>query len=360
MRPQARVGGINRSGAGTLQKRPLMLAADFMLIASSLGLITSSAPAVAAPTPLVENVVLSPDPADVSEDLSCAFDLTTGSTSATAWTVDSSPLATLLLPMEGGAASALEDFSGNSNDAATTYGDPAWSATAGHDGNGAFVFDGNDGLDAGEVFPTGSSYTKTAWVYRTGGGGNNILSGDANSGGHAFWAVDTHLQGGHNGTWNSVQDSVPLATDTWYHVAVTYDWDSQLMTLYKNGAVVDSDTVGRPTSPYDASVRVGTYGTCCGMVGTIDDAAVYQVALSEDQIEALYAAGAGDQNTMVAAETTVGQEWQCQVTPFSDTEAGTTETSNTATITSTAPTFTVTYDGNTNTGGTAPVDPASP
>ena len=120
------------------------------------------------------------------------------------------PLMALYLPMEGGATAALGDDSGNSI-VATAHGDPVWLPTGGHDGHGAWEFDGSgDDLDGGENFPTNSSYTKTAWVYWTGSGangGNNIISGDVNSGGHALWAADmfsNHLSAGHNGTWNSV------------------------------------------------------------------------------------------------------------------------------------------------------------
>ena len=297
--------------------------------------------------PLVENVVLSSSPAGGgvdTDDLSCAFDLT-GSTSATVWSLDGSPLATLALPMEGGASAALLDYSGNGNDVAP-YDDPVWSATAGHDGNGAFVFDGGDDLHAEGVFPVGSSYTKTAWVYRTGSGnsgGNNIISGDANGGGHALWARDSYgnkLSAGHNGTWNSVIDSEALALNTWFHVALTWDSATGLMSLYKNGALVSGSgaiptaTVTAPVT--DATVSIGSFGSAGhSWVGTIDDATVYPVALSGDQIASLYANG--DSNTMVAAETTPGDEWQCQVTPFSDSEAGTTEASNTLTITGAGP-----------------------
>ena len=292
--------------------------------------------------PLVENVVLSSSPAGGgadTDDLSCAFDLT-ADTSATVWSVDSSPLATLALPMEGGATAALEDVSGNGNDVAP-YDDPTWVADAGHDGNGAFVFDGGDDLHAEGVFPTGSSYTKAAWVYRTGSGnsgGNNIISGDSNGGGHALWARESYgfmLSAGHNGTWNSVIDSEALALNTWFHVAVTWDSATGLMSLYKNGALVSGSgavptaTVTAPVT--DDTVSIGSFGSAGhSWVGTIDDATVYPVALSGDQIAALYANG--DSNTMVAAETTPGEVWQCQVTPFSDTEAGVTEASNTLTI----------------------------
>ncbi|MEJ2720869.1 MAG: putative Ig domain-containing protein, partial [bacterium] len=208
----------------------------------------------AGPVPEIENLGLTSSSGNdlTTDDLTCAYDLAgTASTAATAWYVSGSPVAPvmrLLLPFEGGLANSLNDYSGNGI-AVTAHGDPTWSATAGHDGGGAYVFDGNDDLTAGENFPVGSSYTKTAWVYRTGSGsngGNNIMAGDANNGGHAFWAPDSYgnrLSAGHNGTWNAVQDAVPLALNTWYFGAVSYDDPTDVMRLYKNGALIDSAVV---------------------------------------------------------------------------------------------------------------------
>ena len=93
------------SGTGYAESDTFTIAADTTLYAQWVADV---------PAPLVENVVLSSSPTgggDVGDDLSCAFDLT-GSTSATAWTLDGSPLATLVLPMEGGAAAALLDYRG--------------------------------------------------------------------------------------------------------------------------------------------------------------------------------------------------------------------------------------------------------
>jgi hypothetical protein len=274
-----------------------------------------------------------------SDDLTAGYTLTgTATTAATAWYVSASPPAPLMafyLPMEGGAAHALEDQSGHGI-TAVPHGDPTWSATAGHDGHGAWVFDGSgDDLSGGENFPLDSSYTKTAWVYSTGdgaNGGNNIISGDANGGGHAFWAPTTfgrHLSAGHNGTWNIVQDPVALALNTWYFVAVTWDASTGDMALYKNGAIVDSGNTGVAVT--DATISVGSFGSSNGYMwaGTIDEVRIYPRALSSAQIQSLYASGP---DVIVSDETAVGEMWMAMVTPFSESEAGTPIPSDTVLI----------------------------
>ena len=294
-----------------------------------------------------ENVVLASSSGNDydTDDLLVTYDLGGGSyTSATAWYVDGAPIMAAYLPMEAGETHALEDRSGNGL-AAVPSGDPAWGAAAGHDGHGAFVFDGDDDLSLGEHFPTFGSYTKTAWVYRTGSGangGNNIISGDENPGGHALWAPDTYgnkLSAGHNQNWDIVQDSAALALDTWYFVAVTYDYGTDEMALYKNGAEVDRNPVGEPDVS-DATISIGSFGSGNGWMwqGTIDDPRVYSRALSGDQIAAMYAGGMGDRDVIVADETSVGDEWHAMVTPFSETSAGASVASNALTILSGTPT----------------------
>ncbi|MBD3402605.1 hypothetical protein GF420_06895 [candidate division GN15 bacterium] len=286
----------------------------------------------ALPTVEIDNLLLSSTSGNdfTIDDLEVTFDLVdAATTAATAWYLDGSPLMTAYYPFEGDTAS-LKDFSGNGAVAIAT-GDPTWNAAGGFDGNGAYEFDGNDHLLAGEVLPTGASYTKTAWVYRT-GTGQNIMSGDTGPAGHAFWtpASNGHrLSSGHNGSWTTVADSDPLDLDTWYFVAVTYDQDTRLMTLYKDGVVIDTGTAD-PVDVTDATVYIGAFNANHWWIGSIDDARIYNRALSEDQIAALYAAGG--ENIMKATETDIADVWSAHVTPFSATEQGDTYVSNDLTI----------------------------
>ena len=183
-------------------------------------------------------------------------------------------------------------------------------------------------------------------------GMNNILSGEKNPG-HAFW-VSTHdspdgkhhLSSGHADPWNTVIDPDEFATNQWTFVAVTYDpaVDGGTMTLFKNGTMVDGtatsasgdDGLATGVSGIgnnDYRAFIGSYRTSGPYFkGYIDDARIYNRALSAQQIEQLHNAGAGDHNTIVSEETDEGDEWQCLVTPFSADAKGATRPSNTLTI----------------------------
>ncbi len=244
---------------------------------------------------------------------------------------------TLYMPFEGGLPFALDDASGN-NITAVTMGNPVWASNAGHDGNGAFTYDGSSYLIAGNIFPTKSSYTKTAWIYRTTTGEyNHILSGwDHNNlatGGHGFRVTaDQRLSAGHNGNWRIVQtNSGAILSNQWYFAAVTFNYSTGEMDLYLNGTLVNTATAAaNERDVTDPGVLIGaTQGSFCWK-GKIDDARVYNYPLSPQQIAALY--NANGANRIVPQETHTGDVWQARVTPYSATEAGTPYASNFITI----------------------------
>ena len=160
--------------------------------------------------------------------------------------------------------------------------------------NGEFFlsFNGsNDYVDLGDMLSVGS-YTKTAWVKReSGNNNNNIISGDE---GHALWAphnYDYKLSAGHQ-PWNAVQDAEPLEVGVWYFVSVTYEITSQTMTLYKNGVQVDQATdIEGPVE--SLKTYLGRYGNGAYWKGSIDEAGIWERALSPMEIEQLYNMGNG-------------------------------------------------------------------
>ncbi len=248
---------------------------------------------------------------------------------ATAWFNNGDPLAVLYLPFEGGETEALQDYSGSGNHVSkpgTANENPTWNHV-GHDGNGAFSFDGSDYLIAGDIFPLGSSYTKTAWINNSVEGFRNIMSSSqriANN--HTFKLLpDRRLNAGHSlGDW-LVIDPDPILPDVWYFVAVTFDYETGQMTLYKNGAIVDQAIVPvNLRDIVDPSVLIGSLAYDYEWVGSIDDPRIYARALSPEQISALYAGN----DLLVSEETIGGDAWHVEVTPFSSSEAGSTMVSN--------------------------------
>ncbi|MDC0480392.1 LamG domain-containing protein [Candidatus Marinimicrobia bacterium] len=159
--------------------------------------------------------------------------------------------------------------------------------------NYALSFDGtNDYVNVGDMLSQGA-YTKIAWVKRESGvNNNNIISGNT---GHALWAPSGYsykLSAGHNGAWNTVQDTDALTIGEWNFVAVTYNPDvaSGTMVLYKNGTQIDNAT-GIAVQNESTTTYVGSYGGGNNWIGSIDEVAIWNGALTAAEITALYNSG---------------------------------------------------------------------
>ena len=96
-----------------------------------------------------------------------------------------------------------------------------------------------------------------------------------------------------NGTGHVVA-SAPnlLATNTFNHIAFTYDKASGTGALYLNGSVVATQNLGSFTPRTTYNVFLGTRpSTLYYFGGLMDEFSVYDVALSSNQIQAVYNAG---------------------------------------------------------------------
>ncbi len=289
--------------------------------------------------PVVSNLSLTtPSPQDLTIDDITASYTSNGSVikTASAWSRNGAPWSLLYLPSEAGTFNAMLDFSGSNNH--TVFSDeidhkPSWKENWGHNATGAFIYDGTDYLLAGDILPLNSDYTKTAWIYSRGGGFNrHIMSSVLNDENNHFFKVDPdgHLAAGQRWGIHDVIDPAPMATEQWYFVAVTFEYATGEMVLYKNGSVVSTGTVPEQwRAVVDPSVLVGSMAHVYGFFGTIDDAALFGHALSPEQISSLYTNG---YDNIVSEETLGGDLWQVDVTPFSVSDVGTTLTSNAVNI----------------------------
>jgi len=287
---------------------------------------------IASAQPTVNSISMDASSPDYStnDDLTATYSVSGTVETVTAWYVDGVPLARISLPFEAGSTNALLDYSGRHNDLTTSgvpASEPVWGATVGHNGTGAFTFDGDDYLDAGTVFPRNSSYTKVAWVnISVGTGYKNILSGYLNADNNHGFKVNPNgrLNAGHSFGSFYVSDPDSLHNDVWYHVAVTFDYESGLMVLYKDGLEVARDIVPESNrSVTDNGLLVGSKTYDFFWNGMIDDAAVYSRDLTPEQIQALYT-DRGD--LMLSKETRGGENWRIRVTPFSASAVGSSRT----------------------------------
>ena len=221
---------------------------------------------------------------------------------------------------------------GNANDSAGTN-NGALSASGATYASGkvgqAFRFDGTNGFvqipDADALKPT--NITVEAWVWLdpslpSGRGGEQIVfkKNTMSAWFEGYSLIKTTIDNGdgtftdrfqfcvsRNGNQVAINSQTIAQRGVWYHVAATYDGNQSI--LYINGVAEAAATPGFALD-YDVTpVFIGTSGTWppyLGMFGgIIDEASIYNRALSTNEIQAIYNAGSAGKCVSTAPSVAV-------------------------------------------------------
>jgi len=187
-----------------------------------------------------------------------------------------------------GSGTTAYDSSGNGLDG-TLNGDPQW--VEGQLG-GALDFDGDDSVEIphSPLLSITGEITITAWtnmrgnasgelaIVSKGGWAANDLPYELTEtpGGVIFWQF--YDDGGRD---DCAPDSPPV--DEWHHIAATYD--GQIFKCYIDGELADEWAYAGTMPENTASVTIGQRSRGgCFFNGIIDEVAIYNRALSEDEI----------------------------------------------------------------------------
>jgi hypothetical protein len=175
----------------------------------------------------------------------------------------------------------------------------------------AFNFDGTSGyvsipadstLDVG----AGTGFTFECWIEPTNVSSAHAIAEWDSAGGigsHLWFSVNGY--GGPGSLFANIRDqnggdhiltsAQNLITSNFQHVAVTYNRTNGVAKLYRNGAVVASQSIGsvraQTTFPFFLGARVTGAGPANLYQGLIDEAALYDHALTDSEILAIYSAG---------------------------------------------------------------------
>ncbi len=206
-----------------------------------------------------------------------------------------------------GAAGEVLDSSGHGYHGTATNG-PTTAiespAVAGSPGTCRYgVFDGSDDYVEIPGFPDlQTDFSLTAWIRSTTASGDQRIFVDDrnNSGGYAFSVGD----GGtgeprffSRGVKPVILDGgADVAPDSWHHLAIVHDSHAKTRTIYVDGdvSVTESSAYSKSfgTDTGNAAIGGEVDGTSEGVPrwrfgGSIDDVRIFDLALTENQIEAL-------------------------------------------------------------------------
>jgi hypothetical protein len=188
--------------------------------------------------------------------------------------------------------STAADSSGN-NLEGTLVGDPQWLPSGGKFG-GALKLDGVDDFVETNYATDLPTWTISVWVNSPAVPSSEVPSGpihrDKNY--HINWNhTDDNFRGSAGlmagGTWYPASFG-DLQANTWYHLAATYDGEE--FNAYKDGVLItnNSDPSGDPETE-STTLKLGRHSLYGDhFAGSIDDARIYNYALSQVEIAALY------------------------------------------------------------------------
>lgn len=207
--------------------------------------------------------------------------------------------------LDDGSGTSAVDSSGNNN-TGTLVNSPAWT-TGYYDG--ALTFNG--GLNQYVTVPDvaslrlSGSWTVASWVNLSGlpSGGNRIklmerqdssgyvnyglaLDNNADCGGIAWHALFNDTSGaGYNVCYITT-----INMGVWYHAAAVWDSSASSLMLYLNGALVGTQNFAghTPTVNAGSNLTFATGHSSEYLKGTMDDARLYNRALSAAEISTLY------------------------------------------------------------------------
>jgi len=178
------------------------------------------------------------------------------------------------------------DFDGTVNGANYQSSGGVFDINAGAN-SGAFDFDGNDEITIPNVSINSSNFTVCAWVEvdNIDSGDNGIMGNGSNRLQFDFNDADSLRIYSDDGNFET-----PTTQSEWddgYHWAAARQEPNGDVTIFRDDAVLGSGNVGSISGAFG---RIGCIqsGGVRGFDGRIDDVRIYDTALSDIQIEAIY------------------------------------------------------------------------
>ncbi|MBU0640597.1 MAG: PEP-CTERM sorting domain-containing protein [Planctomycetes bacterium] len=200
-------------------------------------------------------------------------------------------------PLSEGQGTWTEDVAGNHD--GTIYGGPPWVAgVTGSPSDYALDFDGsNDYVNVGQFTQFGGTqhFSLCAWINRTTVSGpepyilNNMYSSSRGIGLYSYGNMTAVTAGGINGTiyQATVRDFEDIADGQWHLIVGTYDGSALQLYIDGEWRGSNSDFSYYTASTQNMNIGRMEQGARYYFDGKIDEARIYNRALSADEVQDL-------------------------------------------------------------------------
>jgi hypothetical protein len=249
------------------------------------------------------------------------------------WMLDGQGLAQVLMPFDVDYGNVAKDYSDNEING--TVSGPTWneSGVVG----GCYDFDGaGDSIDTAEVPEmfqdiSRGDCTVSIWIksYDVTDDNNVIFEVCDNYPGFKNYirmfqfGSELHMAVLESSVMHVVRTD-NISSNTWYHVAGTWDASTEEAAIYLNG--VRSTKIGNREPPFGSQDGMSLgHGSASSpfWYGQLDEFQIFDRVLSDEQIYYLYLTqkhAALNISMIAAQETDLGDIWQCQIIPTDGTQ----------------------------------------
>ena len=277
----------------------------------------------------------------IDEDLIC-FNFTENisidpSTYIYKWMVNGNPLNEILLPFDTENTTVTKDYSGNGFDG--TINGATWTSNGVV--GGSYYFGGaSDYITTGlpSVFDDilNNDLAISIWLKSDDTTDDNRVALHASKDNKHFikifqFGTEVHFGVCYDGTKDAVRTE-NLSSNTWYHIAGLWDASEKTISLYVNGERCTETGYRNFALGSGTGFELG-HGSASSRfwLGFIDEVEFFDYIISQEQIYQIYMCkkdGFSDKSVIVSDETTLGDIWQCIVTPSDGSQDDTAVESN--------------------------------
>jgi len=255
------------------------------------------------------------------------------------WKLNGNPIAEVIMPFNTENNATCKDYSGNGLDATLVGSNWVKDGVVG----GAYYFDGSSEyitMSLPSIFYDipNNDFTISIWLKCGDIEAENsiiLMAAEDNSNFIELFIKDTQVHFGivYDGTKDAVRTE-NLSNNEWYHIAAVWKSDEQKIFIYCNGEL-----------SIEAGYRNFAMGTGVGLLeighgsasspfynGYADEFEIYNRVISQEQNFQNYLStkdGFYDRRVIVSKDTSLGNSWQCIVTPNDGVQDGTPVHSNT-------------------------------
>tara|TARA_Y100000310_G_scaffold269652_1_gene282976 strand:- start:797 stop:3301 length:2505 start_codon:yes stop_codon:yes gene_type:complete len=204
------------------------------------------------------------------------------------------------------------------SEGAVEHGGILWNLAGGHDGNGAYEFDGVDDYLSVPNARLSESGTICFWGIADESEKVRFITSDDSSGTYGelrtYSSTLTSLSWifGNGNEVESVVSGGEVSNSVWHHFCVTWEYsasdDKTILNAYYDASLTQQNTLQGQTEDGDQGLQIGAWNGASFLKGSVEEPVMYSCALEDSDILNVYQNGIPDRQDRAHAPDQVKEQ----------------------------------------------------